>query len=322
MSVAENGMEISRLDSSDAEQVVDCFRRVYGDSYANELFYDPVALGEAMAEGRIGCVGAKDDGGRVMAHMALAVRPGATVVEQGNTVVDPDARGQGLAWKVGAELSAWSQELGYRGFLHYPTTDHHIMQRQSVKGGYETGLMLGYIPAETDGHVRTEASLLREAATIVYQPFRSGKQASSYLPSYCEHEIRSFAEATDLPRVWLSGGDTLATESRTAINRIEKRGLDRLVFERVGVDADAHIRELEAQQAPCRQIDFPMSDAGVETGVELARDAGYWFCGWLPGYREADVFRMQKVERSQTNMSPGLVNPVASSLLSLGDSSP
>ena len=75
------------------------------------------------------------------------------MVELGNTVVDPAARGGGLAWKVGAELSSWCRELGYQGFLHYPTTDHHIMQRQSVKAGFETGLMLGYIPAETHGQV-------------------------------------------------------------------------------------------------------------------------------------------------------------------------
>lgn len=317
MSVGKGGMEISRLEPVDAGQVVDCFRRVYGDSYANELFYDPDALGEAMATGRIGCVGAKDERGVVMAHMALSVRPGASVVEQGNTVVDPAARGQGLAWKVGAELSAWSQELGYRGFLHYPTTDHHIMQRQSVKAGYETGLMLGYIPAETDGHVRDEASLLREAATIVYQPFRSGEKATCYLPSYCEGEITSFAKATGLPRVWRSGKGTSATESTATLSRMEKRGLHRLVVDRAGFDLDGRIGELESLQAPCRQIDFLMSDSGLEAAVAVAREAGYWFCGWLPGYRAADVLRMQKVAQDQTNMVPGLVNPVASSLLSL-----
>jgi hypothetical protein len=322
MSVGESGMEISRLGPSDAEQVVDCFHRVYGESYANELFYDPIGLGKAMAAGRIGCVGAKDENGRVIAHMALSVRPGASVVEQGNTVVDPAARGQGLAWKVGAELSAWSQELGFRGFLHYPTTDHHIMQRQSVKAGYETGLMLGYIPAETDGHVRDAASTLREAATIVYQPFRPGEKATCYLPTYCKDEITSFAEVTGLPRVWRFGGGTLPVISTFTIEGMARRGLCRLVVQSVGSDLRARIRELEDRKVPCRQIDLLMSDAGIEAGVEAAREAGFWFCGWLPGYRSADVLRMQKVEQDQTNMAPGLVNPVASTLLSLVETAP
>ena len=180
----DDALEIIRLEPADAPAIVRCFQRVYGDTYANELFYDADALAAAIESGRIGSVGAVDANRRVLGHMAMTVHPGAPVVEQGNTVVDPDARGQGLAWKVGAELSNWSRELGFQGFLHYPTADHHIMQRQSVKGGFEVGVMLGYIPRETDGAVRAEASGRRQAATIVYQPYETGAPATCFLPEY------------------------------------------------------------------------------------------------------------------------------------------
>ena len=105
-------MRIERLVPENAAAVIDCFRRVYGDSYANELLYDPQGLAEAMRSGRVGCVGALSGGGEVLGHMAMTVHPDASVVELGNTVVDPRARGEGLAWQVGAELSAWCRELG------------------------------------------------------------------------------------------------------------------------------------------------------------------------------------------------------------------
>jgi GNAT superfamily N-acetyltransferase len=322
--------DIRRLQPDAAADIVDCFRRVYGESYANELFYDAQRLGAHMREGRIGCVGAVDDRGRLIAHMAMTIRPGARTVELGNTVVDPGARGQGLAWQVGASLTAWSVELGYRGYLHYPTADHHIMQRQSVKRGFETGLMLGYIPVETDGQVavRNVTGSGRQAATIVYEPLAgesladapSGRQPETlYLPSHASDLVRQFARATGLERTWLGPAATAATPrtSDAQADRFPKRGLVRMRVERAGDDLPGRLRELEATAAPCRQIDFGMGDPNIEFGVETARTLGYWFCGWLPGHGATDIFRLQNVDRAQTNLSPSLVNPVAQSLLAI-----
>jgi hypothetical protein len=100
-------------------------------------------------------------------------------------------------------------------------------------------------------------------------------------------------------------------------DRFPKRGLVRMRVERAGDDLPGRLRELEATAAPCRQIDFGMGDPNIEFGVETARTLGYWFCGWLPGHGATDVFRLQNVDRAQTNLSPSLVNPVAQSLLAI-----
>lgn len=313
----ESSVKISRLGPDHAWRIVDCFRRVYGDTYANELFYDGHRLAAEMAAGRKGCVGAETEDGSIVAHMAMTVLPGAAVVELGNTVVDPSARGQGLAWQVGAELSSWCRELGYQGYLHYPTTDHHIMQRQSVKEGFETGLMLGYIPAETDGQVRADASAGREAATIVYQPYRQGEPAAAYLPAYAAERIRSFAETIPLSRTWQAPASTVRGESEAEVVVQARRGLHRIRFTRVGCEVADRIYVFDDMSVPCRQVDFSLADPGIGVGVEAALDLGYWFCGWLPGYGATDVFRLQKVDPAVTNMAPGVVNPVAASLLEL-----
>lgn len=308
-------MNITRLGPGDAQRIVDCFRRVYGDSYANELYYDTSALAAAIAAGRVGCVGARSPEGALLAHMAMTHRPGAPVVELGNTVVDPAARGQGLAWKVGAALSDWCRELEYQGFLHYPTTDHHIMQRQSVQQGVEVGLMLGYIPAETFAQVGAEKRGSRQAATIVYEAYRPGAPAVVYLPECCSERLQEFAVAAGLSRRWQVSKGMPAGGSDFRIVRQHKRGLDRLSVRRTGTDVAERISELTAMAAPARQIDFLMSDPAIEHGVRAALAAGYWFCGWLPGYGSADVYRLQAVNRPVTDMSPELINPVARSLL-------
>ena len=181
-----------------------------------------------MQSGVIGSVGAVDDRGVVLGHMAMTVHEGASVVELGNTVVDPAARGEGLAWKVGAELSAWCRELGYQGFLHYPTTDHHIMQRQSVKAGFEIGLMLGYIPADTHGKVSDRRSGLRQAATIVYEPYRPGADASGFAPAAYLDILNELAALTGLKRDLRVADAPIDVPGEAVIRVFPRRGLQRL----------------------------------------------------------------------------------------------
>ena len=85
---------------SDTHNIVACFRQVYGDSYANEDFYDEQKLASLMVNSRMSSVGAVCEDGKILAHMAMKVHPGASSVELGKTVVDPSMRGEGLACNV------------------------------------------------------------------------------------------------------------------------------------------------------------------------------------------------------------------------------
>ncbi len=309
-------MIVTRLTSLHAPAISDCFRRVYGESYANELFYDVERLARALADGSLSSVGAIADDGRLMGHMAMTLHAGARHAELGNTVVDPAARGEGLAWRVGAGLTDWAKEKGFEDYLHYPTTDHHIMQERSVKGGFETGLMLGYIPAETDGKVNDAGNHLRAAATIVFEPLmRLRHRESGFLPPPYATIVRELAAACGVARDWVNGdvGVTPAYSSDAETQAFQKRDLVRLDFARVGADADAEIRRLAALPHACKQVDFRLGDDAIAYGVNRACEAGFVFCGWLPGYRECDVLRVQAVD-GRTDLSPGVVNPVGREL--------
>jgi len=307
--------QVSRLGAEHAQAIVDCFERVYGGSYANELFHDAAALAQALAGGRIGSVGAIGPDGRLLGHMAMTVHPQAVHVELGNTVVDPAARGGGLAWQIGAALSDWCRELGYRGFLHYPTTDHHIMQRRSVARGFETGLMLGYIPAETDGRVRPRSGILRQAATIVFEAYEPGVAAECFVPGRYAGLIESLALPTGLARTWRSPAARGGAVSRVESLRLSRRGLVRLDVVRCGLDLETALCALADDPLPCRQVDFRMDDPAIGAGVETAAALGFRFCGWLPGFRQSDVLRLQRPDEAATDLTPRLENPVARRLL-------
>ncbi len=306
-------MDIRRLNAEFALEIVSLFSRVYGQTYANPLFYDSSRLTDALATGALKSVGALTASGDLAAHMAMVRSPGASSAELGNTVVDPAFRGEGLAWQVGAELTAWCRELGHPGYLHYPTCDHAIMQKQSVKRGIETGLMLGYIPAETDGRVSDRSDFKRQAATIVYEPLARGEPAAGFLPGRYRELIMSLQEQTRLEREWEECTGSEGERSSFTWQIFERRGLARLEVSSVGVD----LKSYAYPDLPCLQVDFLMSDPALETGIEYALSQGFVFCGWLPGFRENDVIRLQRVDLTVTDLDPDVVNPGAKNLLEL-----
>lgn len=310
-------IHIERLNASHAAQIQECFRRVYGESYANELFYDLERLRSALDNETLCSVGAINAEGALLGHMAMSLHPGARHTELGNTVVDPAARGAGLAWKVGAALTAWAVEKGFQGYLHYPTTDHHIMQQQSVKRGFETGLMLGYIPAETDGQVRAAGKHLRGAATIVFEPLaKLVHQETCFLPAQFAETVKNMAATCGIARNWVdaSSVDSLPPESDVTTQIFGKRDLARLEVLRVGTDIEQRLKALAARSHACTQVDLRLDDRGIATAVNAALGMGFVFCGWLPGYRECDVLRLQAID-PRSDLDPDVVNPTGKHLL-------
>ena len=66
---------------------------------------------------------------------------------------------------------------------------------------------------------------------------------------------------------------------------------------------------------PVIHIDLPMGSSALAPAVENLITRGFRYCGWLPGFHEGDVLRMQKLDL--TSMSkPNLVTAAAEELYS------
>ena len=176
-------VDIRQLRTEDAQSLHQCFVRCYGESYANDLFYDVDALASAIAQKQLLSVVALHNG-EVVGHTGLSIKhAGAVGAEAGNTVVDPAMRGQGLLGKLGGALRDLTVAEGYVGYVHYPTTAHDIMQKAATSGtGRETGLMLDYVPADVD-YVDIDAPEGRIAATVVYQPLTGQQPLAAPYPA-------------------------------------------------------------------------------------------------------------------------------------------
>lgn len=312
---------IRRLVVADAFKLKACFQRCYGDSYVADYFYDPARLRARITSGRLRSVVAVTDAGDIVGHMGLTLRhPDARTVDAGNTIVDPDHRGQQLVMQLGLAINVLCIQEGFLGYHHYPTTVHSIMQKLSVAdAGVETGVMLAYIPSGTeyrefDGEPFSE----RPAVTVVFRPFAPCPARTVYLPAdyadtIAEAYIRADLHRTrGVPDANFDARDTILTPHDD-----RRRGLLRLDVRHPG---EGLVQAIEAaadnSEAEVVQVDLPLGAPTTPVAAEALRANGFLFCAVLPEYLDGDVLRLQRL-RDRSLPTPTLVNPDAQAIFAL-----
>ena len=311
---------VRELRPLDAASLSACFRSCYGDTYPADVFYNVERLAATIESGQLRSVVAVTTAGRVIGHTGLTIRhPEALAIEAGNTVVDPDYRGHGLLGRLGAALTDLCSQAGYVGYLHYPTTAHEIMQKRSVSGsGVETGVMLAYIPAETDyrAAARTGGRL---AATVVYQPMagRTPPSRTLYLPARYQNLLTSLYSTLDLPRHFATAARSDIPKSQIRERFQPRRGLLHLHVLSLGSDLGGLVSQLRDQHQPqIVHIDLPLDAAGMDQEIDDLIDLGFCFCALLPEFAHTDVLRLQWLADNDPALrSPELVNSGARVLL-------
>lgn len=292
----------------DAEGLARCFERCYGDTYPNADFYDPDALARMISGGRLRSVIAVADGGEIVGHTGLTVRdPRALVPEAGNTVIDPAHRGSGVLRELGIALVERCEKDGFAGFMHFPTTAHQVMQRTAVRfGGVETGVMLAYVPAETEYlEVEAERPAGRLAATVVYQPIATLPEREVLIPERYAALLGRLYCGLGAERGRLVGSEPGERSSLRSTHN-DKRALLHISVDAVGADLGGLIGELEAEAAATvTHVDLPLADPGISRVVDLLAGLGFFYCCLLPEFGPGDVLRLQRL----TGEAPSAYRP-------------
>ncbi|MBW2243125.1 MAG: hypothetical protein JRH01_14160 [Deltaproteobacteria bacterium] len=290
---------LRRLVPEDAEKLVSCFERCYGPSYVDGDFYDAKKIRSRLADGRLRSIVAVSESGEIVGHMGLTARSSeAVTADAGNTVVDPSSRNQKLAGRLGLRLMDLCREVGLIGFHHYPTTAHPVMQRLAVQaGGVETGIMLDYIPAETDYRELSAGQVAqRLAVVVVYQALAPAPARDVFLPERHRHLLARLYAACDLERTFRdSSPEPVRSACDLEVVEFARRGLLRIEVRRTGADlVERMAAALRGADAELFQLDLPLSDAGVSQAVDAAEASGFFYSALLPEYLEGDVLRLQK----------------------------
>jgi hypothetical protein len=224
-------------------------------------------------------------------------REGDTTVDAGNTVVDPRLRNQQLAARLGLALAKLCRDVGFTAFHHYPTTAHPAVQKLAVRGGgIETGVMLDYVPADTEYRELSAAGGAGPWSVVVaYQPIAAAPPRQVHVPERHAPLLRWLWRRCGLerrPRASATPSAGARLESRS----LPRRHLLRLHVEQTGTDLVPRVLDaVERAAQPIVQVDLPLSDPGADAAFEALREAGFFYCALLPDYRDGDVLRLQQL---------------------------
>jgi len=314
---------IRRLIPEDAPALTALIRRCYGETYGPSVFYDTSALAKMILK-RTLCSVVAENGLDIVGHMGLTVRHSESIVcETGNTVVDQNARGQGLLLKLGMALHNLVLQEGYVGYVHYPTTAHHIMQRASVAyGGKETGVMLAYVSETTEPELPVKPSRPL-AATVVFQPLTPVPNRKVTLPEKYHAVIERLYENLNLDRAVITSSPSLDKSSTSDSSPMvaeycSKRGVLHIFTKKAGLNIAESVSALiEKYQPKITHIDLPLDHADIDTVVDSLNNIGFFFCALLPEFAHTDLIRLQAITSLvPDDLEPNLINEDA---ISLGD---
>ena len=310
---------IRRLEPTDTEALLDCFARCYAGTYPDPAFQDARALTRLVEQGLLRSVIAVEESGDVVGHMGLRLRRAdAIAAVAGNTVVDPRRRGDHLAAYLGAALMKLAVETGLVGTHGYPTTAHPVIQKLEVQGGgFETGVLLDYIPAETD-YVGISEGRRRErlAVAVVYRPLATHPPREIHLPERHRERLRDLYRVMGLPRSFPSAPQTAIPDESALSSALHAgRGLLHIEITRAGSDLAPRMAAALAEHDPeVTLIDVSLADSGANAATEALARHGFYFGALLPEIGPyGDALRLQRAAPPTT--APNLANDDAKNLL-------
>jgi hypothetical protein len=235
-------------------------------------------------------------------------------------MVRPAYRGKGLLKVLGSGLHDLLRQAGFAGYVHLPTTAHTVMQRASVSsGGVETGLLLGYLPAELNVAGFAGPRARRLAVTVAYQPLGAGPACDVGAASEADAAwLREVARKLGLDRrvtVWHDEPMSPATE--IVVNYVASRDLLGIRVAQIGHDlADVVALAIAEHPSLLVHVDVDASDQLSSWAYRELAAIGFVFGAWLPGWFGADAMRWQRIsDRELVDLEPELFTDEAKALL-------
>ena len=144
------------------------------------------------------------------------------------------------------------------------------MQKASVRGGFETGVMLDYIPAETD-YRGIDQGAGRLAATVVYQPFTPAPQRTLWIAARYLDLAQELYAAASLDRTLAGCQRPAAARNTRATESFNKRrGLQHVHVAAIGADFARAIAAASNAAAAVSHVDLCLDDPGIGVAVEAA----------------------------------------------------
>ncbi len=285
----------------------EAIQAAYGDSYDVLWVYDRDEVNARLAAGTyVSCV-AETAGGELLCHegMSLAAA-GDAVAHAGQAVTMPAARGHHLFTRTKRFLMDWAQGEGLAGLFSEATAAHPYSQKANVQlGAFETGFLLGWIPATVSNDAAAAEKPKRQSAALFYSKLNDGHERQVYAPPRHHQIIGQTLELCEL-RGTLSHApaDTeLPERSELHVEINPDHNLALITVKTPGADLETaiaaerrhlfHSRNLDAVY-----LDLPLENPATALVSDHLETLGVSYAGVFPNHHvDGDVLRMQSLHR-------------------------
>ena len=286
------GYEIRGFQPADAADLPPAFEAVYGGDYLNPMVYDPDGFAQAVASGAQVSFIARDAGGCLAGHLALAfAAPNRRLAEVAQGIVLPAHRKSRIFARLMERAVAFARdELGCQAVFGTALTNHPVSQKVLARVGFrDVGLEIDYVPERM---LRREGAEGPAATLVQVLDFGRGEAPACYLPACYASWFKSLLDGAAIAGEKQVSAVTALDRQASASWTLDMPRFDmaRLLLRRAGFDFWRLVEGFEtAAEAAGRRSAQVLVGLGTREGaaaVEQLRGWGYACGGLLPGYLE------------------------------------
>jgi serine/threonine-protein kinase RsbW len=307
-------VKIRLMEPGDSLDLARCVYRSYGYTYANDDIYYPEKVKEFIESGLQVSHVAVDPDNEVIGHLGIRkVKPDALVGERGQAVVDPRYRGHGLLKKLALTSVAYIKSTGMYGTYSEAVTVHTYSQQAALSiGACETGILLGYTPADMlFKRIQEGERLQRQAAVLLYTRCNEEPLRDIFPPLHHRKIIGRIIDKNKLRRNIINTSDNkdrteipstsqidivVQTQPSRAFMLIVQYGMDMVDLVKF------RLHELCLHKIDCIYIDLPLSHPATPQFCASLEMLGFFFAGVIPEMADGDVLRLQYLNNVEINL--------------------
>jgi hypothetical protein len=299
----ESPVRLRLLGPEEGEKLTEAIRAAYGDTYDAEWVYDPDEVSARIAAGTyVSCVAETADGD-LLCHSGLSrTSPDDRVGHSGQAVTMAAARGQHLFTRTKRHLIEWAKAAGMAGMFSEATAAHPYSERALVEvGAYETGFLLGWIPASVANDAAAAAQG-RQSAALFYLKTNDGDERRVYAPPRHREIVGAILTTCELRGALAEPPAETRLPARTelAVDVEPRHNLAVLTVSAPGADLEAVVaaerRHLFHRGLDAVYLDLPLEQPATALVSDHLESLGVSFAGIFPNRRaDGDVLRMQSL---------------------------
>jgi hypothetical protein len=305
----------------DAKGIANLFYSIYGPNYPFDTYYLPDKLIEENRHGNIYPVVARTPKGDIIAHGALyrSTPPYENLYEIGQYIALKEYRTTFAIYKINQYIAEkLIEQVGPAGVFGEAVCNHVTTQKSSALIGFkDMALEIDLMPAAT--YEKEQSAAGRVTCLINFRSCRD-RAHEVFIPACYQKEIDFILSDVEITRSVVLSRQEIPPASATdaAMKFFSFAAVGRVNVRQTGADFAEFVTEFETQAEMQNiivlQFFLNLEKPWIGRAIEILRDRGYFFGGYVPRWFDTDGLLMQKTLAPPDFTAIALYSPKANKI--------